>query len=295
MPRTAQKVDELADEGEHMTDALVTVLEVAEEEGTVTWSAVSDDISSGEWGRLIEKGFLTDAGGDGFVVDDPEGVREALEDADPDSVSDEDTSWTKYDKMAGVAVLGMFAGYALPSARNTIGETMDLFLGPLESTLPFYLVIMVLAVLTGLFSAIMQDNLMNAEVMGEYQEKTQRLKERRKKAKERGDEEALEKIQQEQMEMMTDNLGVFKAQFRPMVWIMLLTIPVFLWMYYMILDVGVTQSSPVIVIPIAGEVSSWKTGIVGPMQMWIVWYFLCSLCFGQIMRKSLNVQTSPTG
>ena len=295
MPRTAQKVDELADEGEHMTDALVTVLEVAEEEGVVTWSAVSDDITSGEWGRLIEKGFLTDADGEGFVVDDPDGVRDALEDTDPDSMSDEDTSWTKYDKIAGLIVLGMFAGYALPSARSAIGETMDLFFGPLEATMPFYLVIMVLAVLTGLFSAIMQDNLMNTEVMGDYQEKTQQLKERRKKAKERGDDEALERIQEEQMEMMTDNLGVFKAQFRPMVWIMLLTIPVFLWMYHMILDVGISQSGPAMVIPFAGEVNSWTTSIVGPMQLWIVWYFLCSLSFSQIMRKALNVQTSPTG
>ena len=31
MPRTARKVDELAEEGEHMTDALGTVLTVAEE------------------------------------------------------------------------------------------------------------------------------------------------------------------------------------------------------------------------------------------------------------------------
>jgi len=295
MPRTAQKVDELADEGEHMTDALVTVLEVAEEEGVVTWSAVSDDITSGEWGRLIEKGFLTDADGEGFVVDDPDGVRDALEDADPEPAADEDTSWTKYDKMAGLIVVGMFAGYALPTARSAIGQTMDLFFGPLESLMPFYLVIMVLAVLTGLFSAIMQDNLMDTEVMGDYQEKTQALKERRKKAKERGDDEALEKIQEEQMEMMTDNLGVFKAQFRPMVWIMLLTIPVFLWMYYMILDVGVSQTGPAMVIPIAGEVNSWTTSVVGPMQLWIVWYFLCSLSFSQIMRKALNVQTSPTG
>ncbi|PSQ50297.1 HTR-like protein, partial [Halobacteriales archaeon SW_7_65_23] len=83
MPRTARKVDELADEGEHMTDALGTVLTVAEEQGTVTWSDVSDDISSGEWGRLIEKGLIVDAGGDGFVLDDPDGVRDALDDADP--------------------------------------------------------------------------------------------------------------------------------------------------------------------------------------------------------------------
>ncbi len=295
MPRTAQKVDELADEGEHLTSALASVLDVAEEKGTVTWSDVSDDISSGEWGRLIEKGLLRDADGEGFVVDDPEGAREALEDADPAAMSDHDTSWTKYDKLAGVSVVLMFFGYAFSSARNAIGETLNIFIGPLEAVLPFHLVILVLALLTGLFSAIMQDNLMDETVMAEYKEKTQSLKERREKAKERGDDEALEKIQEEQMEMMTENLGVFKAQFRPMVWIMLFTIPVFLWMYWMILDVGVAENSTAIVIPIGGEISDWRSGIVGPIEMWIVWYFLCSLSFSQIMRKALNVQTTPTG
>jgi uncharacterized membrane protein (DUF106 family) len=138
---------------------------------------------------------------------------------------------------------------------------------------------------------------MNTAMMGDYREKTQKLKERREDAKERGDDEALEQIQQEQMEMMTDNLGVFKAQFRPMVWIMLFTIPVFLWLYWMVLNVGIPggeSGGAVMVVPIIGEVSSWTTGIVGPMQMWLVWYFVCSISFSQIMRKALNVQTSPT-
>ena len=297
MPRTEEKIDELADEGEHMTDALVAVLDVAEEEGSVTWSDVSDDITSGEWGRLIEKGLLVDADGEGFVVEDPDGVREALDDADPTATSDHDTSWTIYDKIAAMSVMALFVGYAFSSARAAIGGVIDLAFGPLEAALPFYLVILVLAVLTGLFSAIMQDNLMDQAVMGEYREKTSALKERREKAKERGDDEALDKIQEEQMEMMTENIGVFKAQFRPMVWIMLLTIPVFLWMYWMILDVGVAVATndPVLVIPIAGEISTWRSGIVGPIEMWLVWYFICSLGFSQIMRKALNVQTSPTG
>lgn len=295
MPRTEQKVATLADEGEHMTDALSSVLAVADEKGKVTWGDVSDKISTGEWGRLIEKGLLVDADGDGFVVEDPEGVREALDEADPSTKSgDQDVSFTTYDKAAIVVVMGMFVGYAFQSARQAIGGTINLAFGPLENLLPFYVVILILAVLTGLFSSIMQDNLMNPDIMGDYKEKTQALKERREAAKERGDDEALEKIQQEQMEMMSENLGMFKAQFRPMIWIMLLTIPVFLWLYWMVLDVGITYSSPVIVFPYFGEMETWRTGVVGPIQVWLVWYFVCSLGLTQIMRKALNVQTTPT-
>jgi uncharacterized membrane protein (DUF106 family) len=131
--------------------------------------------------------------------------------------------------------------------------------------------------------------------MGDYQQQQKELKERRKKAKERGDEEALDRIQDEQMEMMSENAGMFKEQFRPMVWIMLLTIPIFLWLYWMVFDVNVTAGSVAMVLPLIGEVPTWTTGVLGPIQLWLVWYFVCSMSFTQIMQKALNVQTSPTG
>ena len=290
MPRTEQKVEDLASDGEHMTDALETVLEVADQQGAVTWADVSDELSSGEWGRLIEKGLLVDAG-EGFVVDDPEGVRDALEDADPVSLDEYDTGWTKYDKGAAAVVLVLFVGYIFSSVRSTVGTTVNVLFGPVESLLPFYLVIMVLALLTGIHSAIMQDNLMNPEIMSAYREKSQQLKQRRDAAKERGDDEELEKIQDQQVEMMTENLSVFKAQFRPMVWIMVLVIPVFLWLFWVVRDLGVTASAPVVVLPYAGEVDSWTAGLVGPLEVWIIWYFVCSMAFGQIIRKAMNVRT----
>ncbi|WP_302080293.1 DUF106 domain-containing protein [Salinibaculum rarum] len=294
MARTAQKVDDLAAEGESMVDALKEVLAVAEEEGTVTWSDVSDDITSGEWGRLIETGLLVDAGGDGFVIDDPEGIHDALDDTDPDSDSDGDGSWTKYDKAAAVGVLALFAGYSLSSVRAEVATVIDLFMGPLYDALPFYVVVLILALLTGLFTTILQDNLMDSNVMGDYQEQNKRLKEKRERAKEQDDDELMEEVREEQMELMSENMGMFKAQFRPMVWIMLLTIPVFLWLYWMVLDVGVTVTGSAMVLPIFGDVGTWQTKVLGPIQLWLIWYFLCSMGFNQILRKALNVQTSPT-
>jgi uncharacterized membrane protein (DUF106 family) len=306
MARTAQKVESLASEGEDMTDALATVLAVAEEQGTVSWADVSDDLTSGQWGRLIEKGLLVDADGAGFVLEDPDGIREALgEDevaaaasastSSSDDGGDDGVNWTNYDKGAAVVTVGFMAGYARQDIRNVIGSALDVVIGPLNEILPFYVVILLLALLTGLWSTILQDNLMDSEVMGEYQEKMQDLKERREAAKERGDDEALDRIQQEQMDAMGDQLGMFKAQFRPMVWIMLLTIPAFLWMYWMIRDGHIDSSGIQMVLPLQGEITDWQQGLLGPMPAWILWYFVCSMSFSQLLRKALNVQTSPTG
>ena len=295
MARTAPKVERLAEDGEALTDALQTVLSVADENGIVTWGDVSDEMTSGEWGRLIESGLLVDADGEGFVIEDPEGVREALEESDAAPTDDEDDGgWSTWDKLAGLVTVGMFAGYSLNSVRNAIGGVIDIALGPLAEVLPFYVVILVLATFTGTTSTILQDNLMDMSGMEDHQEKMQDLQERRKKAKERDDQEALDRLEEEQMEMMGDQLGMFKKQFRPMVWIMVINIPMFLWLYWMVFGTGMEGlATPVITFPIYGEVEAWRQGVVGPMQAWIVWYFLCSLSFTQIIRKALNVQTSP--
>jgi len=294
MARTAPKVERLAADGEDLTNALARVLDVAEEQGTVTWSDVSDNITSGEWGRLIESGLLVDADGQGFVIEDPEAVREALEDADAAPDDDDDEGWSQWDKLAALGTLGLFAGYSINSIRDAIGGTIDIALGPLAEVLPFYVLILVLAVFTGATSSILQDQMMDMSGMGDHQAKMDEIKERRKEAKERGDDEALDEIEQEQMELMTDQLGMFKQQFRPMVWIMLINIPVFLWIYWMVFGPGLSVQAPVITLPLFGPVESWQAGLLGPMQAWIVWYFLCSLSFTQVIRKALNVQTTPT-
>jgi uncharacterized membrane protein (DUF106 family) len=294
MAKTERRVEDLVGDGEEMADALSAVLTVADEKGTVSWGDVSDDLSSGEWGRLIESGLLVDADGDGFVLDDPEGVREALSEAEPAESEEKDLSWSRRDKLAGLGVLLLFLAYSQQGLRDVIaGDGINLVLGPLNATLPFHVVVLILALATGLWTAVLQDNMMDTSIMSDYQETQQEFKEKIEEAKERDDDERVKELRQEQMEEM--DLGVFKAQFRPMVWIMLLTIPVFLWIYWMVLDGHVIETGTAMVLPLVGEVSTWQTAVVGPIQLWLVWYFVCSLSFSQIMRKALNVQVSPTG
>jgi uncharacterized membrane protein (DUF106 family) len=317
MARTAQKVGELVGDDERMADVIELVLDRAED-GAVSYADVEGDVDSGRWGRLIERGLLVE-NGEEYVLRDPPGVREALENGAGTETTttsidigedieepDGDSSWSKYDKAAALGAVGLFAGYSIAQVRNVIGGVMDLLLGPLDATLPFYAVIMVLALFTGLYSTLLQANLMNTEKMAYYQQKMKALQERRKEAQEADDDDALDAIQDEQMEAMGENLGMFKEQFRPMVWIMLFTIPVFLWMYWMILSPDQAVTPTQITMPLIGELNAvqgdamarnegWRTTIIGPIEAWIVWYFLCSMGFTQVIRKALNIQTTPTG
>ena len=292
MSRIERKVRSLVTADAEMKAAIETVLDSATD-NEVQWVDVRDEITSGQWGRLIEKGILVD-GESGFQIESPDAVREGLTE-ESDSEEIESSSWTKWDKGAAGLTVGLFAGYAWAPARNVVAGAIDVVLGPLTNVVPFYVVVMIIALATGLYSTLLRVALMDTEKMGKYKAQMDAIKEKREAAKERGDDEALEEIQQEQMEAMGDQLGMFKEQFRPMVWIMFLTIPAFLWMYWALGFRGGVEHYAFqnIVIPFAGEVS-WTTGIVGPMQIWIVWYFLCSMAFNQIIQKGLNVSMTPS-
>ncbi|MFC7114398.1 DUF106 domain-containing protein [Natronoarchaeum sp. GCM10025703] len=300
MVRTAEKVETLVEEDESFADALAAIKRAADENGgEVRWTDVERDVTSGQWGRLIEKGVLRSSDG-GFEFSDPDGVEEVIDDNGDISLPDEETpeveeesSWTQWDKMAGVATVAMMVGYYFNPVRDLIGGTINIFLGPIDAVLPFYAVILIAAMLTGMYSTILQANLMDMDKMSKYQDQMQELQDRREEAKERGDDEALERIQEEQMDAMGDQIGMFKEQFRPMVWIMVLTIPIFLWIYWAVNAGQLTAAEQTMIMPIAGEVTL-SSGLVGPMQSWIVWYFLCSLGFTQLIRKSLNINTTPS-
>jgi hypothetical protein len=216
MARAASNVSALVEDEPELAEAISVLLGRTESGETIEWGDVNDELSSGQWGRLIEQGVLVDAG-DGFELADRDATEEAMAESDGTEVDDDDAGWTTWDKAAAVGSVLLFLGYSQRPVRNAVGETINVFLGPLDQMLPFYLVILTLAVLTGLYSTLLQANLMDMEKMGEYQERMQEIQDRRKAAKERGDDEALERIQEEQMEAMGDQLGMFKLQFRPMV------------------------------------------------------------------------------
>ncbi|WP_435160453.1 DUF106 domain-containing protein [Halorubrum sp. SY-15] len=300
MGKVERRVRSLVDGDDEMRTAVEVVLDRATD-GEVRWVDVRDEITSGQWGRLIEKEVLVD-GEEGFALASTEAIEAGLETPDDSTGSDvetpETTSWSKWDKLAAVATVGAFVGYAVAPVRNLIAGAIDVVLGPLLSLVPFYVIIMLIALATGLYSTLLRAGLMDMEKMSMYQDRMKDIQERRKDAKERDDDEALDAIQEEQMDAMGDQLGMFKEQFRPMVWIMFLTIPAFLWMFWVIGYRGSESAYPAIatqeiVVPLAGAVT-WDAGLVGPLQMWIVWYFLCSMAFTQIVQKSLNIQMSPS-
>ncbi|WP_436929697.1 DUF106 domain-containing protein [Halosimplex halobium] len=297
---------ERLDGDEALADAAAVVLDRAESgDGTVAWADVSDAVPAEQWGRLLESEVLvgTDAG---FVVDDPDAVRAVVEasdaggDADarpaegdrPADGDDADTGgWSAADKLAGVAAVGLMASYQVPVARDTVGSTAHLLLGPVEAALPFGVTVALLAVATTLVSTALRRRLTDGNPQEVAKERLETVKERLDAARERGDDEAVERLQSRQQELMLEQVGAMKQMVRPMVYAMLVTIPVFLWISWLTVNPAAAITPAAQVLPIAGRVV-WTARLVGPLQVWTVWYIACSVVSG-IASKRVAKKVGP--
>jgi uncharacterized membrane protein (DUF106 family) len=313
MSKTRRKAKNLIEEDPEMESVLERVLEIQAEEDAVEWGDLREDATSGQWGRLIEKGVLVDSeAGDGFVVDDEDDLRDFFGiESDGESeassfvetdveVEDVDTSWSIYDK--GVALVGVFLivfGYRNEDIQAAIGGVIDIFVSPLHNGvgIPYYLIILTFAVLTGLYSSYLQLYLMDWDWVKAQQAKVKDIQSQLKEAQMEDDDEREEELQEEQMNVMSEQMKMFKMQFRPSVWILVFTLPIFLWLFWTFSTrfggephlAG--EAMPEVVFPFLGprlfkdQVFSTPSFLEG----WLFWYILCSFGFGQIMRKVLGV------
>ncbi|MCZ7398592.1 MAG: EMC3/TMCO1 family protein, partial [Candidatus Methanoperedens sp.] len=75
-----------------------------------------------------------------------------------------------------------------------------------------------------------------------------------------------------------------KQQFKPMLYISIISIPLFFWVYLVISQ----HPDATMVFPFWGQQKLTDT-LLGPFQYWLFWYFLCSIPVSQMTRKALNI------
>jgi uncharacterized membrane protein (DUF106 family) len=79
--------------------------------------------------------------------------------------------------------------------------------------------------------------------------------------------------------------------FRPTVWIMLVTIPIFLWIYWQLSQPGFDPGT--MVMPMLGEVT-WNSQAALWFPTWVFWYILNSIAFSNLVRKAIGFRTTPS-
>ncbi|WP_202319364.1 DUF106 domain-containing protein [Archaeoglobus neptunius] len=193
--------------------------------------------------------------------------------------------------------------------RLELGLIVEDVMFPL-SGLKFHVVIFIMSILTGIYSNIIQKytidykKLKHAQkVLREYQKEYMEATKQNNQFKLKQLEERKSEIQALQSEMMS-------MQFKPMFYTFVVTIPIFAWLwekatasYELITGVtkygNVTSKLPetflktlnpdlyLINVPFSGQIHVVTPVIVFPW--WLFWYLLCSITFGQIIKKVLKI------
>ena len=183
-----------------------------------------------------------------------------------------------------VAMVLIFS-YSIPSVRNTVGGAMDAVLGPLADILPFYIVIIMLSVLTALYSSVIQKYTIDYERMQEVQERMKVFQKEFREAQLSGDEKKIKKLEAKRDKVMKEQLEMSQNQFKPMAYILIVSVPIFFWLIFRLNNfpdsIGVTM-------PFFGPLSLDDI-VLKFIPAWILWYMICSLTLSQVVRKALNI------
>ena len=191
--------------------------------------------------------------------------------------------------IAMIVAMAMIFTYSIAPIRDGVGAALDVVLGPLAGMMPFYVLIIFLSAVTGIYSSIIQKYTIDYEKMQETQAKMRVFQKEFREAQLSGDEKRVKKLQGKQERMMQDQLDMSRQQFTPMAIILILSVPIFFWLLLRLPAVGTPiDIASGIVMPFIGTVtlSSIAFWIV---PAWILWYMLCSLTISQVIRKALNI------
>lgn len=194
--------------------------------------------------------------------------------------------WDKYSIWFtfGFMFLMMWA-YTVPWLKDGVGQAIDAVFAPLVTTfaIPFYILIVILSGFTGLYSSIIQKYTIDYSKMTESQERMKEFQTEFREAQLSQDEKKIKKLEAKRDRVMKEQMEMSQQQFKPMIYIMVLTIPIFFWLLYRL-----AQTTSTITLPYYG-VHGLNDAIIWVIPAWILWYMICSITLSQVIRKALNI------
>ncbi len=195
--------------------------------------------------------------------------------------------------------LGLFVMLGSVSYRNQIGSALNVVLGPFADFVGpdnFLITLLILAVITGIYTSVIQKYTMNWELMAKSKEFQKQLRDLQKEymaAKKEDNKHKLKKIETKRAEVMrkqTQFSGeMMRQQFKPMIYIMIITLPIFFWMWQY---ASGNLSGVKVIFPLIGmkELSEFFV-IRLRLPYWLFWYIACSFPLTQVIRKTLGIRS----
>jgi len=194
--------------------------------------------------------------------------------------------WEKYGLyIALIFMMLMMFSYSIPGLRGYVGQSIDVVLAPLvtDFKIPFFILIVILSAITGLYSSIIQKYTIDYEKMTNAQERMKEFQTEYREAQLSQDEKRIKKMEAKKDRVMKEQLEMSQQQFKPMAYILVLTVPIFFWLLF-----RMSQIHSTIIMPYSG-LHNLNDPALWVIPAWILWYMICSLTISQVIRKTLNI------
>jgi uncharacterized membrane protein (DUF106 family) len=194
--------------------------------------------------------------------------------------------WDKYGLyVALLFMMLMMISYSIEWLRVGVGKGIDAGLAPVVDFfgIPFFILIVILSAVTGLYSSIIQKYTIDYERMTEVQDRMKDFQKEYREAMISKDEKRIKKLDIKKDRVMREQLELSQQQFKPMAYILVLTVPIFFWLLFRLNETATT-----ITLPYYG-VMSLTAPLFWIIPAWIIWYMICSITISQVIRKALNI------
>lgn len=165
--------------------------------------------------------------------------------------------------------------------RTALGDLPSPLLDPLYYQTGFLVTVIILAIITGLYSTIIQKLTVDFRRLKEIQKTVMEFNKEYAEALKKNNQEKLKRLETKKREIQKMQSELFSMQFNPMFYTVVVTIPILMWLY------NISNLNPAVIVPFAGEIHVGQFYLLFPW--WIWWYMFNSIAFGQIMRKALKV------
>lgn len=182
----------------------------------------------------------------------------------------------------GVLIGSMVLGQTF---RDTVAGVVNVIVGPINAMMPFHIAVLVIAIIVTMCSTFIQKYTMDWDLFRRVTEKNRVIQKEYREAQLSGNKHKLKALEQERMSMLEDQADMSKQQLKPLAYITLISIPLFVWAFWY---VSVIQPDLTMNFPFWG--ARKMTDIVFfVFQYWIFWSILCSFAVSYVIRKAFNV------
>ena len=166
--------------------------------------------------------------------------------------------------------------------RNELANAISPVLDPLSEILPFHFLVLILASFTALYSSIIQRYTIDFKRLKEIQKKVMEFQKEYMEAMKQKNQYKLKQMEAERTEIQKMQSEMMSMQFKPMFYIGVVTIPIFMWLWLKVKD-NVME----VIVPFMGKIHVADPIWIVPW--WLFWYILCSITFTQIIKKVFRI------